>query len=197
MNNKNRIDWLIARQVDVLQKLTYNGTDLTASLAELAALNGLTAAVGELNKLDGVTGSVVEAHEVTFTETVGAGVWTGSVTVPAGSTLLDIIVYNTVLWNSETSADMDVGDETDPNGYFAGIDLKATDLLADESLSFALAGGLAGAYIANSHVISRYSASARVISGIVTKVGSTGSAGRTRMLVVFALPQSATAATKV
>jgi hypothetical protein len=156
----------------------------------------VTASAADLNKLAAITGYPVEAHEVTFTETVGAGVFTGSVAVPAGATILDIIVNGVALWNSETSATMIVGDVANDDGYFTAVDLKATDLLAGESLSFALAGGKAGAYIANSQVSPRYSATARVVSGIITKVGSTGTAGRTRMVVVFALPTAA-AATKV
>lgn len=144
----------------------------------------------------GATASVVVAEEVSFTETTGAGIYTGSVSVPAGATLLDIIVNGVALWTATTSAAMDVGDGTDPNGYFAGIDLKATDLLAGESLSFALAGGKAGAYIANSQVSPRYSASARTISGVVVTVGAAGNAGRTRMTVVYSLPTTTTAATK-
>lgn len=140
----------------------------------------------------------VYAVEVTFTETSGAGVWTGGVAVPAGATILDIIVNAIALWTSQTSASMDVGD-TDVDGYFTAIDLKANDLLAGESISFALAGGKAGAYIANSQVSPRYSSSARTINGIITKVGTTGTAGRTRMTVVYQLPVTAdiVAATKV
>ena len=65
--------------------------------------------------------------------------------------------------------------------------------------SFALAGGKAGAYIANSQVSPRYSASARTISGVVTTVGASGTTGRTRMTVYWSLPVAAdlTAATKV
>jgi len=138
----------------------------------------------------------VKAAEVTLTETTGAGVYTGSVSIPAGATLHDIIVNGVALWTAATSATGKVGDVADDDGDFTGIDLKATDLLAGESLSFALAGGKAGAYIANSQVSPRYSATARVISMIVTTVGSTGSAGRTRMTVLWSLP-TATAATKV
>lgn len=138
------------------------------------------------------------AEERTFTETTGAGTYTGSVTVPAGATILDIIVNGVALWDTATSATMKVGDATDDDGYYTAINLKATDLLAGESISFALAGGKAGAYIANSQVSPRYSASERVISGVVTTVGASGSAGRTRMTVVWALPGggSALAATK-
>ncbi len=135
--------------------------------------------------------------ERSFTET-GAGTYTATVAVPAGATILDIIVNGVALWTAATSAVMIVGDATDPDGYFTAVNLKATDLLAGESISFALAGGKAGAYIANSQVSPRYAAAARTISGVVTSVGA-GTAGRTRMLVLYAAPKSADvgAATKV
>jgi hypothetical protein len=183
----------------VTRGLTIDGTALTATAAELNALSGATATAAELNKVDGIasTAYVVVSEERTFTETAGAGVWTGAVSVPAGATLLDIIINGVALWDSQTSATMKVGD-TDDDGFYTGVDLKATDLLAGESLSFALAGGKAGAYIANSQVSPRYSATARTINGIITKVGDTGTAGRTRMTVVYALSLATpTAATKV
>jgi hypothetical protein len=138
----------------------------------------------------------VVAKEVTYTEN-GAGTYTGAVSVPAGATILDIIVNGVALWTAGTSASMEVGDGTDPDGYFTAVDLKATDLLAGESISFALAGGQAGAYIANSQVSPRYAAAARTITGTVVSVGA-GTAGRTRMTVVYHLPLSAdvTAATQ-
>jgi hypothetical protein len=179
-----------------------NITGLTASVAELNILDGVTATAAEINKVDGLASGagLVVAQEVTFTETVTAGVWTGSVTVPAGATLLDIIVHAVALWDSETSATMDVGDADDPNGFYASVDLKATDLLAGESLSFGYTGGKEGADLdggdaAGDHVRRRYLATERVISGVITKVGDTGSAGRTRMTVVYVLP-TASAATK-
>ena len=135
--------------------------------------------------------------ERTFTET-GAGTYTATVTVPAGATIHDIIVNGVALWTAATSATMIVGDGTDPDGYYTAVNLKATDLLAGESISFALAGGKAGAYIANSQVSPRYSAAARTISGVVTSVGA-GTAGRTRMTVLYSAPRAADvgAATKV
>lgn len=169
-----------ANNLDVIGNFYLDGTEVTTSAAEL-------------NKLNALTGYPVEAHEVTFTED-GAGTYTGSVSVPAGATILDIIVNGVALWTAATSATMIVGDATDPDGYYTAVNLKATDLLAGESISFALAGGKAGAYIANSQVSPRYAATARVISGIVTSVGA-GTAGRTRMVVVFTLP-TASAATK-
>ena len=131
--------------------------------------------------------SFVKAGTVSLTETATDGVYTGSITVPAGATILDIIIDGVALWTATAgTATLKVGDATDDDGYFTGVNLKATDLLAGESLSFALAGGKAGSYIANSQVSPRYSASARVISAIVTTSGtSAGSAGRTRCTVIW------------
>lgn len=45
-------------------KLLYQGTDISASLGEVAALDGLTASVAELNKLDGVTATTAELNKL-------------------------------------------------------------------------------------------------------------------------------------
>lgn len=139
-------------------------------------------------------GGVVQAVERTFAEN-GAGTYTASVEVPAGATLHDIIVNGVALWAAVTSAVMKVGDAADDDGYYTAVNLKATDLLAGESISFALAGGKAGAYIANSQVSPRYSATARTISGVITSIGA-GTAGRTRMQVVYSTPPTPVAATQ-
>ena len=141
--------------------------------------------------------------ERSFTEN-GAGTYTGSVSLPAGATLIDIIVNGVALWTAATSAVLKVGDAADDDGFYTAVDLKATDLLAGESLSLTAPGGQQGAYVVpgatdDAYQISkRYSATARVISGIVTSVGA-GTAGRTRMLVIYAAPSAAdvVAATKV
>ncbi len=137
----------------------------------------------------------VRAQEITFTETGGALTYTGSVTIPAGSTILDIIVNGVALWDNSGAVTMKVGDVADDDGYFTAVNLKATDLLAGESISFESAGGKAGAYIANSQVSPRYSASQRVISGIITTASTGGSAGRTRMTVIWVEPAVTSAAT--
>lgn len=171
-----------SRNLDATGNLYVGGTKVTASAAEL-------------NKVDGITQYPAQVAEVTFTETAGAGVYTGSVTLPAGATLHDVIINGVALWDNAGTAVLKVGDAGNDAGYYTGVNLKATDLLAGESLSFALAGGKAGAYIANSQVSPRYAATQRVISGIVTTASTGGGAGRTRMTVIFSLPV-ATAATK-
>ena len=181
MATKDRLQNVITEVLNVTKHWFIGGTEVVTTAAQL-------------NNLSAMTGYPVECAEVTFTETAGAGTYTGSVSIPAGATILDIIVNGVALWDTGTSATLKVGDAADDDGYFTGVNLKATDLLAGESLSFALAGGKAGAYIANSQVSPRYSATARVISGIITTVG-TGSAGRTRMVVIWTLP-TVSAATK-
>lgn len=165
---------------------------------EFSTFGSTVPTAAELSRLVGITGTPVIAAERTFTETAVAGVYTGSVTVPAGATIADIIVNGVALWDTGTSATMKVGDVADDDGYYTAVNLKATDLLAGESINFALAGGKAGAYIANSQVSPRYSATARIVSGIITTVG-TGTAGRTRMTVIYSLPvgDDSVAATKV
>lgn len=159
--------------------------------------------IGGQLEVDGITyadggtlvsslGSAVIAAELTFTEE-GAGTYTGSVTQPAGSTLLNVIVHGTALWDAATSASLKVGDATDDDGYYASVNLKATDLLAGESLSFFAHGGKAGAYIVGTvptgHWESLYSAAARTLSAVVTSVGA-GTAGRTRVTFVFSAPST-------
>lgn len=143
----------------------------------------------------------VIAKEVTFAETTGAGVYSGAVNVPAGATIVDIKVRSTALWTATTSATMKVGDVADDDGWFTGIDLKATDLLVGEEISFDQHGGKNGAYLDNTtgKRSAAYNAAAVVISGIITTVGAAGAAGRTRMIVEYIPAPTGTpqAATKV
>lgn len=158
----------------------------------------VTTTAADLNKLASTTGTPVVAKRGNFAETTGAGTYTWSMTLPANAVLLDIIVHATSLWTATTSATLIVGDGDDDDGFFAATNLKATDLLAGESLSLAQAGGKEGAYIANSQVSKRRDASDRTITAKVTTVGAAGNGGSTSVTVVYSLPVSAdiTAATK-
>ena len=142
-------------------------------------------------------GGAVVAEERTFTE-AGDTTYTGSVAVPAGATILDVVVHAVALWDDGTSAVMKVGDVADDDGIFTGVNLKATDLLAGESISLGYTGGKEGADVdggetAGDHVRRRYLSTARVISGVVTTGGQDGTAGRTRMTVLYAMPNSVAA----
>ena len=62
---KAKEDWIEVKKLDVLNKLTIGGVDVTASAAELNALNGVTASAAELNTLDGITASTAELNIMT------------------------------------------------------------------------------------------------------------------------------------
>jgi len=137
----------------------------------------------------------VRVVEVTFTEADGsaAGVYTGSVIIPSGSYLVDIIIHGEAVWDAGTDAIMIVGDTADPNGFIAALSLKTADLTAAQSINFYAAGGQEGADIedvatAGSQISRRYLAAARTITGEVTTTGNVGTAGVTRMIVVYARP---------
>jgi hypothetical protein len=177
-----------------LNKLAGNGV----TAADLTRLHASTATAAELNRVAGITGTPVVAKRINFSETAGAGTYTGSITLPANAVLIDIIIHATALWTATTSATMKVGDAGNDAGFYTAIDLKATDLLAGESLSFAQAGGKEGAYIANSQVSKRRDPSDRTLAAIVTTVGAAGNAGSTSVTFVYSLPVSTdiTSATK-
>lgn len=141
----------------------------------------------------------IQSQEITFTETGGALTYTGSVTIPGGSFLVDVIVHGVALWDNSGTASMKVGDAANDDGIFVDIDLKATDLLAGETISAAggtgTSAGVEGADIVATQWNRRYLATERVISGIITTSSTGGSAGRTRMVVIWAQPGGATAAT--
>ena len=135
----------------------------------------------------------VYEQSVLFTE-AGAGTYTGSVTLPAGAIIQDVVVHAIALWAAATSAALNVGDVADPDGIYAAVNLKATDLLAAESISFAFAGGKQGADLdvagTGFHVRRRYLATERVVSGVIVSVGA-GTTGRTIMSVLYTVPSTA------
>ena len=147
-----------------------------------------------------VTGPAeILTQEITFIETSGAGVYTGSVTVPAESWLLDIKIWNAAYWTNAGTAAMIVGDGVDPNGWYDAIDLKATDIVPNEVIDFNNPGGQEGAYLvtATGQRSTMYSTLARVVTGEITTSSTGGTAGRTRMLVIYTTTSNAGAAVKV
>ena len=154
----------------------------------------ITPTAAELNKSASIAATAYQTvmSEVLFTE-AGAGTYTGTIALPAGSRIIDIGVDGQAVWTAGTSASIIVGDGSDPDGFFTETNLKVTDLLAGEINNIEHPGELAGAYIVNEQR-KLYSAAARNIIGVATSVGA-GTAGRTRMYVCYATP-TAGAATK-
>lgn len=140
------------------------------------------------------------SEAIRFTESAGtaAGVYSASFELPVGATLIDVIVNGIALWTAGTSATLIVGDTTDDDGFYTAVNLKATDLLAGESISFANTGGKQGADVdataAGSHIRRRRLTTARTVSAKVTTVGTVGTAGITDVIFVYAYPSPITPA---
>jgi len=138
----------------------------------------------------------------------GAGTYNADFFVPAGSLIFDVFAHNEVLWAAATSAALVAGDfassnsegspvigaAIDADGFIASTSVKATDLLAGESINagfgIATQGGKGGAYAVvgtNTHVVERFSLVDRFIRFTITSVGA-GAAGRTVCGVLFAPP---------
>lgn len=142
---------------------------------------------------------VVVAQEALFTEVAGNKTHTASFTIPAGATILDIIITNSVVWNSGTSATLKAGIQGgDDDCFFTGLDVK-TKPGAGKSICFAWPGDAGGASIpeidggagnqqlgATSGFL--YSATAQVVDIIITDVNVSGTNGRTRATVLYSLP---------
>jgi hypothetical protein len=134
---------------------------------------------------------------VTFTENATNTIHTGTVTLPAGAYLHGIQVNNSVLWGA-AAAVMKVGDTADDDGYFVGVDLKATDLLVGEVLDTTPStswGGKEGAYLVaatgrrgpTSSNFGKYYAAGSNITGIITVTTPAVAVGRTQMVVIYSL----------
>ncbi len=141
---------------------------------------------------------VVVALETLFTQIAGNKTHTASFPIPAGATILDIIVTSVAVWNSGTSATLKVGIHGgDDDCFFTGVDAK-TIPAAGKSINFEFAtghgasvpaidgGGTTLQLGATSGFL--YSATAQVVDAVITDVNAAGTAGRTRVTVLYSLP---------
>lgn len=153
------------------------------------------------SSLDALSDRSVRVEAARFVEN-GAGTYTFDVVIPAYAVIQDILVYQEALWTAGTSASLEVGDYAysagtvgsalDADGFWTAVDLKATDLLANESLAFAFPGAAAdaGAYLDGTatHILNRMSTSDRVIRFSIVSVGA-GTAGRTVVAAIYVKPR--------
>jgi hypothetical protein len=187
----------------------WSGTSLvfyTAAGLEIYRIDGtnrkVTVAAGAaFDASGGVVGGIVAATAL-FTEDATSLTHTATFTIPAGATLLDIIVVPQVLWTGGTAA-FTCGDANSANGWFTTTNLKATDLVLGERLQASNAnnwGGVNGAYLTtagrfgqqSANMIGGYCPSAYSVIGVVTVGTPATTAGRTRMTVLYAMGLSVT-----
>ena len=128
---------------------------------------------------------------------------TATFNLPAGSTLLDIIVTPIVLWTASGSAALTVGDANSANGWFQSTNLEATDLILGERLQASNAnnwGGLIGSYLTTAgrfgqqttNMIGGYCPNAYSVIGVVTVTSPSTTVGRTAMTVIYMRGQKVT-----
>ena len=150
--------------------------------------------------IGGSVGYPVVSSGISFAEDSSGTSYTGTVEIPAGAIVHDIAFVTTVVWDG-TSASLIVGDDDDPNGWFAATDLKATDLVVGEVYSITNSenwGGKQGAYL-----VAATGRKGRVTSGVdsgvyygaaseviflVTPGAADGTAGRSFGWVTYSLP---------
>lgn len=135
--------------------------------------------------------------QVTFTEDATSVSHTASVAIPAGATLVDIIIDAGALWGA-AAASLTVGDTASTNGYFTATNLKATDLLVGEQLRVSnstLWGGVNGAYLVaatgrrgpvSSNFGGKYVAGSNIVATIAVTTPAV-TTGRTYMTVIYSV----------
>lgn len=187
--------WAVRRGVDsTIPALHVSGGTITEVAAVLATVAAAATAVvpnsAAAAAVTSFTGGEFAA-ELAFVAN-GAGTYVGTVAIPAGATVVDVDVRNTVVWDSGTSASLTVGDDDNATGYIAATNVKTTPAAdtngAGQGLSTELSlGATAGVYKGGA---GKYCAVAKTITATIVAVGA-GVAGRTRVLVRYVVPASA------
>jgi hypothetical protein len=174
------------------------------TLAQTLTNKTLTSPVVNTPTLTAPSGSastgVMITKQVAFTENATNTTHTGTVVLPAGAWIHNIEVTSSVLWGAGAAV-MKVGDSVDDDGYFVGVDLKATDLLVGEVLSIKhgdLWGGKEGAYLVaasgrrgpTSSNFGPYQAAGTSIIGVIAVTTPGSTAGRTFMNVTYSVGEA-------
>ena len=147
---------------------------------------------------------IVVAKTMSFVEDATSVSHTGSVVIPAGATLLDILVSNAVYWAATGAVTMTIGDTASANGYLLASNLKATDFVPGEVFSVSGStgnwAGLNGAYLvaatgrrgpASTNFGCNY-IGASTISVVISVTTPASTAGRTFVTVLYAVGQAVT-----
>lgn len=178
------------------------GTGVTITGATTLASNALTnlTKYSDTAYLGAASGQLI-TKIVPFIQDATSTTHTGTVPIPAGAWLHSIRVTSSVLWTPTGAATLKVGDTADDDGYFTGVNLKATDLVVGEVLdthSSTLWGGKEGAYLVaatgqrgpTSSNFGEYYAAGSNITGIITVGTPLNTAGRTFMIVTYSLGET-------
>lgn len=184
------------------QPVSINGPlTVSGAITGTSTSTSLTAAglVSPVVTGDAGTGTIF-AKTALFTEDATSLTHTATFTIPAGATLLDILVVPQVLWTGGTAA-FTCGDANSATGWFTSTDLKATDLILGERLQASNAnnwGGKNGTYLTtagrfgqqSTNMIGGYCPTAYSVIGVVTVGTPATTVGRLRMTVLWYVGQA-------
>lgn len=124
---------------------------------------------------------LVLSRRISFTETAAAGVYTGTVTIPAGGVIHSVAWETSVAWGADTTA-LDLGYTGTLTAYGSAIDVDATG--GDQV--FGLDTQDPDDFAAGT-----------TFTAELTTTGAGTTAGRSAVTVQYSVPPAATAATKV
>lgn len=153
------------------------GTDVQAVLEELD--NAVVAVEDRATAIE-ADGSM-KVRRLSYTETAGAGVYTGQVVLAAGAVLHSVAWETSVAWGADTSA-MALGYTGALTAYGAAVDVDAIGgdqvfgLDTEDPDDFA---------------------SGTTFNAVLTTTGAGTTAGRSAVTIEYSVPPAATAATKV
>lgn len=181
---------LLAKALTNLGVAAASGGSTTSQVATTPALTSpaITGAAG--------TG-FTRVMQASFVEDATSLTHTATFPIPAGATLVNIIVDAGALWTGGT-ASLSVGDTASATGYFNAVNLKATDLLVGEQLNITNSenwGGKQGAYLVaatgrkgptSSNFGGKYVAGSNIVA-VVTVTTPATTVGRTYCTVLYSL----------
>jgi hypothetical protein len=125
----------------------------------------------------------------TFTEATqaGTGTYSATVVVPAAGDILDVRWSNQVLWTDTGTAVLTVGDGGDADGFFINVNVKAApvaDIAGAGGVSSFLSQTGSGAYKG----LTKHCAAETTVTASIAVQNGDGTAGRSRLTVIYAIP---------
>jgi hypothetical protein len=181
----------IRRYDGKLQLITRGGEVLLEADAEAAKVSipeGVTLEVAGDEVSGGGGSQSFLAESITFTETAGAGEYSGEVVLPVGAVLFEVTWQTTAGWAADTAA-LNVGDGGSATAFINGDDVKSVAYMSSSYDS------KIDAITENDGAPSPVPyASGDTITAILTTTGAGGTTGRSLVTVFYIVPTSSAAA---
>jgi len=137
-----------------------------------------------------------------FTQTATKNTYGVGLVIPAGSFVYDVRWMNEVVWNGTGAATMECGDADDADGFFAAVDLKTLPIAdvagaggyTTSGRPFTVDGDGAVTYAGRGVYggLTKYYAADGVITTTVVTADTDGTAGRSRLVILYSKPFSRT-----